>query len=115
MAIVIQYVDLRHKPSTLEKFSVDWQEGMTALSIVQLTLGEIIAQQIADELASNSPEIMVSWVHAATDKHSGIGGIDSLEWSVPDDSLLVISYEDDTLTTTQELQAINWMLKNETP
>ncbi len=56
--------------------------------------------------------IMVSWYNKETDDHSDMTYYGSLDWSVPDQSQIVISY-DDTATPEQIDEFERWMVESE--
>ena len=112
MAIKILYADLRNNASRYEHFAIAWKPGLTALLATQQTLTAEIADQITDDLHDNNQEIMVSWYNVITEEHSEIGGVGSLDWEIPDGSVLTIVYEDETTTQHQIDESSAWMLKH---
>lgn len=115
MAIKILYVDLRVSPSRFTKYLLDWRSGLTAQSAVQYALGESIAGQLVDDLLNDNKELIVSWTNSVTGEHSDVGGINSLEWEIADNSILSIVYENEETTQQKIDESIEWMLRNEEP
>ena len=113
MAIKVLYNDLRTTPPRLTRFLTAWYRGMTAQEALQNVLDARLVRQIVDDLASNKPEITVSWINEVTQEHSEIGGVGSLDWEIPDRSIVVVTYEDQTTTEEAVDTAITWMLEDE--
>lgn len=109
MIIKILYVDVRKHPSLLAKHQVLGHRGITARQALYLALDRAIADQIVQDLSRNSQEIVVSWSSLSTYEHSDVGGVDSLDWEIPDNSIISIVYEGNE-TSKEALDAsIEWM------
>jgi len=113
MSIKILYTDLRTVPSKLEKCVVEWQPDLTALQVLEKALGETLTNEVERGLKSNSREIIVSWYNESTGDVSEIGGVGTLEWHIPDDTVLTISYENEATTQQQVDESIKWTLEQE--
>ncbi len=97
----------------MTKVSVIWQENLTAQEAVTLAFGENRTNVIMADLERNNEFLTVSWVNPKLDDHSEIGGVGSLNWHIPDLTVLVIFYEDEATTQAEVDQAMQWMLDNE--
>jgi hypothetical protein len=113
MAVKILWADLRYRKTILQSATIEWRSGLTAAEVVVQGFGESDAQQIARDLQSNNPEIMVSWYNLITDEGSGIGGVGSLDWEIQDRTILAINYEDEMTTDKQVERCADWMLESE--
>ena len=114
MPLKILYVDLRVDPSKFEDSRWNWSQGLTARKAIEQALGEAVADQIVDDLAKDNKQLTVSWTNKATGEHSEVGGVGSLDWEIPDNSIVTAVYENQTTTQEKMNEAIEWMLKNET-
>lgn len=111
MTIIVTYADLRSSPLLMQKFLVDWKQKITALEAVKNCLGENKAIEIENELQSDLRDIIVSWYHPPTDAICEIGGVDSLDWEVADETILSITYRNADTTEDQEDELIEWTRK----
>jgi hypothetical protein len=113
MSVKILFVDLRTDPIQLTKFDVRWRPGLVAREAVESTLGETRARLIVADLSTGNKDLMIAWNNLVSGEHSNIGGIDSLEWQVPDLSIISIVYEDESVSSDKSEAAIQWMLNQE--
>jgi len=114
MTIKLFYIDLRIEPNEFAKFIVDWDSELSAYTATAIALGETRAKKIATHLLADNKELTVAWHSLISSEHSNVGGVDSLEWHIPDNSILSILYQDENITTEKLDIAIQWMLINET-
>src|SRR5688500_3054727 len=101
MTITVFYIDLRTHTSQLAKFLVEWKPNITAKEVVENCLNETKAQIIEKDLRDNNHEIIVSWWHKPSGKISEIGGVGTLLWSIADETVLTVNYENDRTTSNQ--------------
>lgn len=113
MPIKVLYNDLRVVPPKLERFIVEWHQGLTAEGTIQAALGLEQAQKITDDLERNDPEIMVSYSNDVTDERSDYGGVGTVDWEIDDRTVLVVTYENSNTTAAAIDEAIEWMLEDE--
>ena len=113
MTVVIIFTDLRIVPSKLAKYSVEWHPGFSARQVLEMSLGDILANEIEKDLKNNSHEIVVSWYNKRSGDVSEIGGVGTLDWSIPEDTVLTVSYENESTTQNQIDESIEWTLKQE--
>jgi hypothetical protein len=111
MSIVILYADLRNNEIQLKEKKVPWRNGVTAFEVLKEALTARIARQIEEDLVHlNDPDLTVSWNSLVDDSHSEIGGVGSLDWEIEANSILVVTYEDESTTDQQLDEALEWML-----
>jgi O-acetyl-ADP-ribose deacetylase (regulator of RNase III) len=113
MSINVLFNDLRVIPPRFNKYIVDWRIGLKAYEVMQKSLSMPIAKRVLRDLESNNLEITVSWFNDEIDQRSEIGGVKSLDWEIPDKSVLVITYENDNTSIDVVNEAISWMMKDE--
>lgn len=113
MSIKIFFADLRTKPSRLLENMVTCVPELTALEAVARALGQEKAKQITSDLLSNNPDLTVSWNNLKTGEQSEIGGVGSLDWKIPDNSVLSVVYENEATSQEQIDESIEWMLASE--
>ena len=113
MTVKILFANLRINPPQFEQFSVLWHPTLTAQESLQHALNPILAQQIVEDLKTDNRELTVAWNSLESDDHSDIGGVASLDWEIPDNSVLSITYENDATTQQAVDDCIQWMLANE--
>ena len=112
MSVIVFYVDLRKGETLLQKFIVEWSDGLEADPVLEIALGKDLAEKIKVDLASNNQEIIVSWNNLDTGEHSEMGGIGTLSWVISNNSILTIVYEDQNTTEDQVNKSNEWMLEN---
>ncbi len=113
MSVAVFLTDLRHMPSKLERHVVDWRDGLTAFQALEHAFGAAIAEEIDSDLKADSKELIVSWMNKRTEDVSEIGGIGTLDWSIPNDTVLTVSYEGEATTQQQIDESIEWTLRQE--
>jgi hypothetical protein len=113
MSVKVLYNDLRTTPIELRRIVVGWHPGLSADTALQHALGATDAQSVIDDLAHNNPEVMVSWLNEATGDTSEMGGVGSLDWRIDNQSILVVTYENETTSESAIDEAIAWMLQDE--
>jgi hypothetical protein len=97
----------------LKKATLEPGSGLTAESAIKEAFGIGIARRLTVELAANDPELTISWINRGTGEHSQVGGLDSLDWGLADDSILTVLYENGKTTEQQVDESTEWMLENE--
>jgi hypothetical protein len=113
MSISLLFTDLRSAPSRLEKHNIEWKPRLTAKQTFELTLGPTLADDIEKDLHNNSRELIVSWYNKRSNEISEIGGVGTVNWAVPDDTVITVSYENERTTQEQIDESIEWTLKQE--
>ena len=113
MAVRLFYVDIRPEPPDMRKTWINWFDEMTAQQAVRFAFGDNIADSVLTDLAQDNMFLTVSWINPVLDDSSEIGGVGSLDWHIPDQTTLVINYEDATTTEVKQDQAMQWLLDNE--
>jgi hypothetical protein len=103
---------MRPKPSVQAKAIVAWSEDLRAYDALVQAVGEEYAGIVEYDLSSHDNVIMVSWYSKETDDHSDMSEFGSLDWNVPDNSQVIISY-DDTATPEQIDEFERWMVETE--
>ncbi len=111
MSVIVLYTDLRNSQTILKEAEVHWTQDISAYRVIEKALGQNDSQRIQFDLSNNSPNITVSWSSFITESHSDIGGVPDLGWLVEDESILVITYEDESTTDEQRENSSDWMLK----
>lgn len=112
MSVVVLYVDIRIDPPKLQKSVLDWSERMEASEAVQKALGNQVLQRLQLDLTNNNKDLIISWSNKETGEHSDIGGVDSLDWAIPDQSILAIVYEDEIADEAVVNLSNDWMQAN---
>ncbi|MBC7815083.1 MAG: hypothetical protein H7175_28255 [Burkholderiales bacterium] len=113
MSIVVFHTDLTVQPSILAKYVIAWREGMTAFEAIQKTLGNDMAKRVSHDLAIDNRDLVVSWYNKDTDETSDYGGVGSLDWEVPNNSAITVSYDHNTtISQTQEDEYMTWWEQN---
>lgn len=113
MGIKLLYMDLRTTPPTFHKHVVDWRHGLTGQEAVKAAMGETTYNQIVQDLKMNNKDLIVSWSNPATQEHSPIGGLGSLDWPIPNSSTLAIVYENENVSEADINASTEWMLAQE--
>jgi hypothetical protein len=113
MAVKILFANLRISPPHFKKCVVPWYPQLTAQASLHDGLPPILAQQIVEDLKTDNHELTVAWNSLESDDHSDIGGLAALDWEIPDNSILSITYENDVTTQQAIDDCIQWMLANE--
>ena len=112
MTVKILYVDIRDEKQTMEAFTVAWRRGLSASEAVRQALEKDIADGVIHDLNNNSPEVGVAWHDEKIEKHSEVGGVGDLDWEIPDKSVLIIVYENESTTQQQVDLSSDWMTEN---
>jgi hypothetical protein len=110
VSVVILFTDLRAAPSKLKKHILEWQPNLTAKQALEMTLGQSSTAEIEKELKNNSHELIVSWYNKRSNEISEIGGLGEINWIVPDDTVITVSYENENTTEQQINESVEWML-----
>lgn len=113
MSIKVLLNDLRTYPLQFNRYIVDWLPGMRADEVVKKAFPLPVAERIFDDLHKNNQEVTVSWLNDILDQRSEVGGVGSFDWEIPDRSILIITYQDDTTSKDSIDQAISWMMEDE--
>ncbi len=113
MVVRLFYVDVTTSPSDMKKAFVAWHEHLTAHDAIALAFGDRLANSVATDLMQDHQYLIVSWTNPVLDDHSEIGGVGSLEWSIPDQTVLTIFYEGEATPQNKIDEAIQWLLENE--
>jgi hypothetical protein len=109
MAITVLYIDLRKGESRYENYEIKYHIAMTAAQALSAALGIDRESNIELELRNDNRELVVAWINTDTKEQSGVGGVADLNWDIPDPSILVVLYEDDTTSTKQVSESGRWM------
>ncbi len=112
MAVAVYYCDLRPKPSIQIKVIIEWSSDLRACDALAQAVGEEQAGIVASDLTDHDTMVMVSWYSKETDDHSDMSDFGSLDWFVPDQSQVIVSY-DDTATPEQIDEFERWMVESE--
>jgi hypothetical protein len=113
MAVKLVYNELTAHPPILKRISIPWTPELTAAQAIATALGAHVARTMERDLIQPRSTLTVAWMHTPTGEHRGIGGVSALDWDVPDQSVLIITYQDATTTEAEEQQAIAWMLEDD--
>ena len=113
MSISLLFTDLRSAPSKLEKHNIEWKPNLIAKQALEITLGPNLADDIERDLRNNSRELIVSWYNKRSKEISEIGGVGTVNWVVPDDTVITVSYENQSTTQEQIDESIEWTLKQD--
>jgi len=113
MSIKVLFNDLRIYPLQFNRHIIDWFPGMRADEVVKKSFPISVAERIIDDLNKNNQQITVSWLNDILDQRSEVGGVESFDWQIPDKSILIIIYQDDTTSKDSVEQAISWMMEDE--
>ncbi len=111
MTVTVFFTDLRDTASKLERYVLDWQDGLTAFQALEHALGAAVVVKIDSDLKADSKELIVSWMNRHTEEASEIGGVGRLDWDITDDTVLTVSYEGKETTQEQIDELLEWTLR----
>lgn len=112
MSILLIFADLRYDRSEFKKFVIEFESIITALDILGRGLGELEAKNISNDLQDDNRSLTISWYNAETDAISEIGGVGRLDWVVPNNTILTVTYEGDQITDQRSSEFENWSIEN---
>lgn len=110
MSIKVLYVDLRNGGTQLESYTIAWENTLTAQKALETALGVQELDRINDDLEQDNRNLVISWSNLHTGETSDIGGVYSLDWPIPDNSIVAVVYEDASTTDEQMDTSNEWML-----
>lgn len=112
MAVRILYIDIRDEKQVMRSYTVAWRPKLTAYDAIRLALNMTKALEVARDLESNDPDILIAWHDEELATHSEVGGVANLDWDIPDKSVLTIVYENQNSTQQQIDASSDWMIQN---
>jgi hypothetical protein len=112
MSILVLHVDARREPAVLLRKWIDWRTDLQAQDAVEMALGEAIMTQIQKDLLEENSQLTVSWTDRISGEHSGVGGVNDLQWHIGDNSVLTILYLNDSIESHSLERISEWMMES---